>query len=486
MSEIPADATPEGELPLLIGPHRGHPVWVSAQARLRREIGEQSYERWFARAGVEKVDGARVVLRVPNLMHQYWIEDHYLPSLRKALSDALGAPAELEFIVFADPVKEAPVPQRDAARRPEDAVSDGTISAGPLFQDQRFFKKLTESGLNHRFTFDTFVVGPNSAYSFAVAKAVAEKPGKTYNPLFLHGAVGLGKTHLMQAIGQEIMRNKPRKVVRYFTCENFTGEYVEALRQHKVVAFREKYRKVDVLLVDDINFLAGKGSTQEEFFHTFNDLFNSFKQIVLTSDLPPSEIKNIEGRLVSRFEWGMATMIEAPDLETRTAILRQKMLDWSVRIEDSVLTYLAQNIRTNVRRLEGALMRVAGHISIRTGEPLTRESLDGLLRDIIEDCESKAITIDHIQKVVAEHFDIRLADMTSHRRPATIAWPRQIAMFLAREMTKASLKEIGEAFGGRDHGTVIHACKTAEKKLTADEELRRTLQTLRDKLRRTD
>jgi chromosomal replication initiator protein len=282
----------------------------------------------------------------------------------------------------------------------------------------------------------------------------------------------------MQAIGQEILRLKPRKVVRYVTSETFTNEYIEALRHNRVSAFRQRYRKVDVLMIDDIQFLAGKGSTQEEFFHTFNDLFNSLKQIILTSDRAPSEIKNLEDRLVSRFEWGMATIIESPDLETRTAILRQKMTDWSVQVDDSVLTFLAENIRTNVRRLEGALMRVAGRVSLGSGEPLTPKALELLLRDIIEEAESKAVTIDWIQKVVAEHFDIRLADMTSHRRPANIAIPRQIAMHLARELTKASLKEIGEAFGGRDHGTVIHACKSVTKKSASKEDFRRTVAAL--------
>lgn len=468
---------------------RGQQLWDKARARVQAQIGDAMYERWFSRAGVERVDGSKVVLRVPNLMHQYWIEDHYMPVLRAAIEEATGSLCEVDFVVHLEAAAEQPEPLREAARQPgRTGDVEGTVEVvpGPLFRDDaRFYRTLTESGLNHRFSFDTFVVGPNSSYSFAVARAVAEKPGKTYNPLFLHGAVGLGKTHLMQAIGHEILRNKPRKVVRYVTSETFTNEYIEALRHNKVSAFRQKYRKVDVLLIDDIQFLAGKGSTQEEFFHTFNDLFNSFKQIVLTSDRAPSEIKNLESRLVSRFEWGMATLIESPDLETRTAILRQKMQDWSVRVDDSVLTYLAQNIRTNVRRLEGALMRVAGHVSIRGGDALTPGDLDSLLRDILEEADSKAITIDWIQKVVAEHFDIRLADMTSHRRPANIALPRQIAMHLAREQTKASLKEIGEAFGGRDHGTVIHACKTVARKTAADEELRRTLGALGEKLKKT-
>lgn len=458
---------------------------------LREKIGAAMYERWFQRIVFEKGDAAHVTLKVPNLMHQYWIEDNYLSVLLTVLAEVFGSPCEVEFKVMVETASSAAhitVPIREAARgmdRNLAAAETVEVAQGPLFHDDaRMLKLLAESGLNSRFNFDSFVVGPNCSYSSAVAKAVAEKPGKTYNPLFLHGAVGLGKTHLMQAIGQEILRNKPRKIVRYVTSEAFTNEYIEALRHSKVSSFRQKYRKVDVLLIDDIQFFAGKGSTQEEFFHTFNDLFNSFKQIVLTSDRAPSDIKNLEDRLVSRFEWGMATQIESPDLETRTAILRQKMLDWTVQVEDWVLTFLAENIRTNVRRLEGALMRVAAHISLGNGAPLTQPVVENLLRDILEEADTKSVTIDWIQKVVAEHFDIRLADMTSHRRPASIALPRQIAMHLAREFTRCSLKDIGDAFGGRDHGTVIHACKTINKKVV-DEEFRRAIAVLTEKVKQT-
>ncbi len=462
-------------------------MWEQVCLLLKSRIGAQTVERWFSRAGILSMDAVRLTIRVPNLMHQYWIEDHFMSSLLEVVAEALGGAREIEFQIVDDPAEKEPL-LREAARSSDRAAPKELVVESPAVPrsggDTRLLKLLSESGLNSRFSFDTFVEGPNCAYAVAVAKAVAEKPGKTYNPLFLHGSVGLGKTHLMQAIGQEILRNKPRKVVRYVTSENFTSEYIEALRHHRVSSFREKYRKVDVLLVDDIQFLAGKESTQEEFFHTFNDLFNSLKQIVLTSDRAPSAIKNLEDRLVSRFEWGMATVIESPDLETRSAILRQKMTDWSVQVDGAVVRYLAENIRTNVRRLEGALMRVAGHVSLAAGEPLTPRALETLLKDIIEEADTKTITIDWIQKVVAEHFDIRLADMTSHRRPAHIAIPRQIAMYLARELTRSPLKEIGEAFGGRDHGTVIHACKAVAKKMASDEDFRRVIAALTEKVRR--
>lgn len=482
--------------PEVVKPSDEVKVWHQVSTSLKEKIGAQTFERWFSGISLERVNPAPVVLRVPNLIHQYWIEEHYLPLLCSLFSEATGDAKDIEFMVVPEKVEVQKAPVREAARgmekRRESPVA--VIEAAgeeSLFDEANFVRNLTSAGLNHRFCFNTFVVGPNCSYSFAAARAVAEKPGKTYNPLFLHGSVGLGKTHLMQAIGHEILRNKPRKVVRYVTSEAFTNEYIEAIRNHKVNSFRNKYRKVDVLMIDDIQFFAGKGSTQEEVFHTFNDLFNSFKQIILTSDRAPSDIRNLEERLVSRFEWGMTTTIESPDLETRTAILRQKMLDWAVPVEDWVLKYLAENIRTNVRRLEGALMRVAGQISLsrsgdgpKGGEAITPKLLDTLLADILEESDSKAITIDWIQKVVAEHFDIRLADINGHRRPAGIATPRQIAMYLAREMTPASLKDIGNAFGGRDHGTVIHACKTIKAKMEKNEDFRMLVSSLAEQVKK--
>lgn len=485
--------SPEGEeLPLVfpgVVESAEVKIWRPIAAGLREKIGASMFERWFSRVTVERVEPSPMVLRVPGLMHQYWIEEHYLPLLSSVLEKVPGAPTQVEFVVVTDPVAEEAPPLREAARGAERLLTDDEsveVVEGPLFKNEaRFTRSITAAGLHSRFSFDSFVVGPNCSYSFAAARAVAEKPGKTYNPLFLHGSVGLGKTHLMQAIGQEILRTKPKKVVRYVTSETFTNEYIEALRQHRISAFREKYRKVDVLMIDDIQFFAGKGSTQEEVFHTFNDLFNSFKQIILTSDRAPSDIKNLEDRLMSRFEWGMTTMIESPDVETRTAILKQKMIDWQVPAEEWVLNYLADNIRTNVRRLEGALMRVAGHLSLaHQAEPLTREMLDTLLADIMEESDSKAISIDYIQKVVADHFDLRLADINGSRRPASISVPRHIAMYLARQLTKVSLKDIGEAFGGRDHGTVIHACKVVAKKISAKEDFRQLVSSLMEQVKK--
>ncbi|RBP44527.1 chromosomal replication initiator protein [Roseimicrobium gellanilyticum] len=505
MSTSRRDSDPEEEDELLPLKFPGVPepgpevkAWKKAAVDLSGKIGALSFDRWFSKVSIERLDPAPVVLRVPNLMHQYWIEEHFMQQLSSSIAEVAGGHCEIEFMVVPETPVESRPQLREAARSMDRRrEAPAVIEAGadePLFRDEaRFARSLSDAGLNHRFSFDSFVVGPNCSYSFAAARAVAEKPGKTYNPLFLHGSVGLGKTHLMQAIGQEILRNKPRKVVRYVTSEAFTNEYIEAVRLHKVNAFRQKYRKVDVLMIDDIQFFAGKGGTQEEVFHTFNDLFNSFKQIILTSDRAPSEIKNLEERLVSRFEWGMTTMIESPDVETRTAILRQKIRDWSVPVEDWVLTHLADNIRTNVRRLEGALMRVAGHLSLSsspgdrskpTETALTKETLNSLLADILEEPATGMITIDIIQKVVAEHYDIRLADMNSKRRPANIALPRQIAMYLARQLTKSPFKEIGDAFGGKDHGTIIHACKTITQRIAESEEFRQQVAAVTDLIRK--
>ncbi len=485
MSAVNGDAGVGDELPLAwLAESTASPTmstWQNITGLLKDRVGVSMFERWFSRLGLEQMDEQRLVLSVPNAMHQYWIEDNYSPILDGAVTEVLGGARSIEFHIR----KEVQTDENQLALAPRGpaVTSRRELPAATVTEAPTSKKALLDCGLNNRFTFDSFVEGPNCAYSSAVAKVVAEKPGKVYNPLFLHGPVGLGKTHLMQAIGHEILRLKPRKVVRYVTSEAFTNEYIDALRKSSISAFRNKYRKVDVLLIDDIQFLAGKDSTQEEFFHTFNELFNSYKQVVLTSDRAPSDIRNLEGRLVSRFEWGLAAQIESPDLETRTAILRQKMADWSVQVDDWILDFLAANIRTNVRRLEGALMRVAAHVSLGRTE-VTPAVLENMLRDIIEETGSKAITIDSIQKIVAEHYDIRLADMTSRRRPKSIAQPRQIAMHIARELTKSSLKDIGEAFGGKDHGTVIHACKTVAAMMTVDEEFRRTVSGIIEKVKR--
>ena len=327
------------------------------------------------------------------------------------------------------------------------------------------------------------MVGNNNNFSYAAALAVAQAPGKSYNPLFLYGGVGLGKTHLLHAIGHHVAAHKKGARVAYLSSERFTNEYIDGIQNNQLARFRKKYRQTDVLLIDDIQFLAGKERIQEEFFHTFNALHEAHKQIVLTCDRPASEIQNLEQRLVSRFEWGLVTDLQPPDVEMRLAILKKKAQIMGVELPEEIMNFLANRIRTNIRRLEGALIRVASYAAL-TGKKLGLEMVEGLLREILNEEGRYAVNIEVIQKKVAEHFDIRLADMTSRRRPENIAFPRQIAMFLARQMTDTSLSAIGDAFGGRDHGTVLHACRLVKDRMEVDANVRQVVSYLEKQLMR--
>jgi len=335
--------------------------------------------------------------------------------------------------------------------------------------------------LNPRNTFETFVVGANNQMAHAASLAVAQAPAQAYNPLFLYGDTGLGKTHLMHAIGHAILRANPDARVAYLSTEKFTNEFIQALQENSLTKFRQRYRHVDVLLIDDIQFLAGKERIQEEFFHTFNDLFEAGKQIILSSDRRASEIQKLEARLVSRFEWGLPADIQAPDLETRQAILRTKAATLKCNLSDAVLNFIAQNITKNIRRLEGALIKVASYTAL-TSKPMDVAAAERLLHDVLMEQAQTILTIETIQKRVADHFQIRHSDMTSKRRPNNIAIPRQIAMYLSRTLTKHSLQEIGDAFGGRDHGTVIHACKAVDNMCEQDASTRSSVDFLKTQL----
>ncbi|MBR6021891.1 MAG: chromosomal replication initiator protein DnaA, partial [Kiritimatiellae bacterium] len=333
--------------------------------------------------------------------------------------------------------------------------------------------------LDPRNTFDTFVIGSSNTFAAAAAKAVVDKPGCTYNPLFVHGGTGLGKTHLIQAIAQATLARGNAHVC-YTTCEIFTNEFISALKAGDLVNFRKKYRSIDLLLIDDIHFLAGKNSTQEEFFHTFNALYQSQKQIVMTSDRPLSEIAGLEKRLVSRFEWGLTAEMEMADFETRVAILRNKREQMEfAEVSDDAIDFIAKNVRSNIRKLEGALLRVASYASL-THKEMTTEVLEVLLREVIEN-NPTALTIETIQRTVAEHYDLRLGDMTSKQRPANIAFPRQIAMYLCRELTDQSFPAIANAFG-RNHSTVVHAHDAVAEKMRTDSALRQTILSLQQRL----
>ena len=337
--------------------------------------------------------------------------------------------------------------------------------------------------LNPRNTFETFVVGSNNQMAHAAALAVAQAPAQAYNPLFLYGDTGLGKTHLMHAIGHAVLRANPDARVAYLSTEKFTNEFIQALQENALTRFRQRYRGVDILLIDDVQFLAGKERIQEEFFHTFNDLFESGKQIVLTSDRRASEIQKLESRLVSRFEWGLPADIQAPDLETRFAILRAKSQQLNCALPEPILGFIAQNITRNIRRLEGALLKVSSYSAL-TNRPLDLPTAERLLHDVLMEQAQNVLTIETIQKRVADHFQIRHSDMTSKRRPNNIAIPRQIAMYLARTLTRHSLQDIGDAFGGRDHGTVIHACKAVDNMMEQDATTRGSVEFLKSQLSR--
>jgi len=445
------------------------PAWEKIAAALRSQVTPEIFDRWFKAVEPMELDDQRITLKVPNDIYRYWIEDNYLGSLRASILLVLKSARDVRFVSDDVPA----VPEPDVRRQRTPAVET----------EQEAEEKAVANGMNPRNTFETFVVGTNNQFAHAACVAVGQTPGKVYNPLFFYGGVGLGKTHLMHAIGQHIMATRKGAKVSYVTSERFTNEFIDALQSGTIVKFRKRYRQVDVLLIDDIQFLARAERTQEEFFHTFNTLFDGHKQIVLSSDRPPAEIGSLEPRLVSRFEWGMTAELQPPDVETRKAILQKKAAALGVRIEPDLIEFLAQRIRTNIRRLEGALMRVASFISL-SGGPLSQERVEMLLKDILQEEARRSVSIDNIQKRVAEHFDVRLADMTSKRRPKNIAFPRQIAMYIARELTKSSLMEIGDAFGGRDHGTVLHAHRLVKERIVTDEKIRQVVKFLQDQLQR--
>jgi chromosomal replication initiator protein len=446
-------------------------LWQRLSAALKPQISADSFKRWFS--GVELIEAKdkSLTFGVPNNIYQFWIESNYMPALQTAIVTTFGSPRSVKFCSPSGPGTQTsladPMPLKEILQESPDNPKPGA----------------TVPGLNPRNTFESFVVGPNNEIAHAASLAVAQAPARTYNPLFVYGGVGLGKTHLMQAIGQYVWAKKKNMKVIYVSSELFINEFIDAIQHSNLVKFRKRYRQADLLLIDDIQFLGGKERSQEEFFHTFNTLFDGHKQIVLSSDRPASEIANLEHRLVSRFEWGLTAELQPPDIETRLAILRKKAHTMQIRLRDDIFQFLASRIRTNVRRLEGALMRVASFASL-SGKELTQEAIEHLLKDILQEEGRHSITIEQIQRRVAEHFDVRVADMTSKRRPASIAFPRQVAMYLARELTKASLNEIGEAFGGRDHGTVLHACKLVKKRMGEQDNIRQTISFIDSSLQR--
>ncbi len=449
-------------------------IWNTAQEHLRVKLSRDTFNMWFAPLRACAMDGHQITVETPNEFSEVWLKDNYLSLMQDAVAVAAGCKLLVKF-----KVNGATTPTPAAAVLPTKPVS-------PKVKPETAAERASVNGdlhFNPKNTFDTFVVGANNNFSYAAAKAVAEAPGKSYNPLFLYGGVGLGKTHLLHAIGQHVSGTKKGARVAYVSSEKFTNEYIDGIQNNQLAKFRKKYRQTDVLLIDDIQFLAGKERIQEEFFHTFNALHEAHKQIVLTCDRPASEIQGLENRLVSRFEWGLVTDLQPPDIEMRLAILQKKAQLMNVILPEDVINFLATRIRTNIRRLEGALIRVASYASL-TGKKLSIEVVEGLLREILHEEGRQTISIEVIQKKVAEHFDIRLADMTSKRRPENIAFPRQIAMYLSRQMTESSLNTIGEAYGGRDHGTVLHACRLVKDRMEVDANVRQVVSYLEKQLMR--
>jgi len=423
-------------------------IWKQVSEKIESRVNKQTHDTWFKPLSIETIQGKEVTLVAPNRFFCDWIREHHY----ELLLDELGKTTKLEGIRINLIVRDGQL------RKEEGPEEDGGAS-------EKTAKIRRGILLNQKYTFGSFVVGSCNQFAHAASLAVAESPARAYNPLFLYGGVGLGKTHLLNAIGNSILEKRPGTRIAYLSSEQFTNEVINSIRYDRMLEFRNKYRGVDALLMDDIQFIAGKERTQEEFFHTFNALYDAHKQIVLSSDRFPKEIPTIEERLRSRFEWGLIADLQVPDLETRIAILRKKSESEKIDLPDEVAQLLAESIRGNVRELEGALIRV-GAFSSLTGQAVTAELAKKILRDTVQ--AKKIITADEIQRVVAERFHLKQAELKSKKRTKTIVQPRQIAMYLCRELTPLSFPEIGRHFGGKDHTTVIHACRQIEKRIQDD------------------
>ncbi|KRW91174.1 chromosomal replication initiation protein [Alicyclobacillus tengchongensis] len=442
---------------------------------LKERLSGPTFNIWFEETKIVRLDEeARILyVLVPSTFVRNWIEQRYTSMIQNLII----ALTEQEYrIRFVTPSKE----EQTAATLETPAVErQPAQTAGQAATEE---DGDTTASLIPRYTFETFVIGASNRFAHAACLAVSERPAQAYNPLFIYGGVGLGKTHLMHAIGHYVKEHNPLAKVRYLSSERFTNEFITAIRDGSTELFRSKYRSIDVLLIDDIQFLANKEQTQEEFFHTFNSLHEAGKQIVISSDRPPREIPTLEDRLRSRFEWGLITDIQPPDLETRIAILQRKAKSDGLDISENVLAYIADQIDSNIRELEGALIRVVAYSSL-VNEDVTPELAQVALKDIIQPNRPRAVTVNQVQKVVSDHYGLRIDDLRGKKRTRNIAFPRQIAMYLTRELTDMSLPRIGEAFGGRDHTTVMHACDRVAEEMEKDADLRATIDRLAEAIR---
>ncbi len=434
-------------------------LWEVTLKNIKKEVSAQSYETWFLPIKQVSFSGNMLIIEAPNIFFKTWLTEHYYEIIKKATDETVGRPIGLEITAARSGITE------EAKQKEKRGLSFFTKPFEKFAQPEVRF--------NPRYSFGEFVVGPGNRFAQAASVAVAESPAKSYNPLFVYGGVGLGKTHLMQAIGQHIIKISPRLKVVYISSEKFTNQLISAIQNRTTLKFREKYRGQDVLLIDDIHFIAGKEATQEEFFHTFNTLYDAHKQIVVSSDRPPKEIHGLEKRLISRFEWGLVVDIQPPDFETRVAILKKKSEREVISVPDDIITHIAERIKTNIRELEGALIRVVAFSSL-VGKKIDIDMAKDVLKELIVE-ETKEITVECIQRVVSGYFNVGFSDMKTKKRTKSIAFPRQVAMYLARELTDMSFPEIGSVFGGRDHTTVLHAHEKIKKEINGNERVKQSI-----------
>jgi chromosomal replication initiator protein len=417
-------------------------IWDQVLGRVETKVNRHSFYTWFKPTTFVADRENAIRVRVPNVLFRDWLTKHYASVIDEALAEVERPGAQVEFVT--EDIVPAVVPQMPVPE-PEPEPEEGSDDLGIL---------------GPRYSFDTFIVGSSNQFAHAACRAVAEAPSRSYNPLFIYGGVGLGKTHLMHAIGHYVVTHLKSLKLTYISSERFMNEMINAVRYDRILDFRERYRSVDVLLVDDVQFLAGKEGTQTEFFHTFNALYDSQKQIVISSDCPPHEIPQLEERLRSRFEWGLIADIQSPDLETKTAILKRKAETEGVPLPDNVAIYIAGKIKSNIRELEGSLIRLIAYASL-TGREITLPLAQDVLRNVLQN-DDRAVTIDIVQKAVADHYSLKVAELKSKNNSKSVAMPRQVAMYLCKNLTNASLPEIGKSFGGKHHSTVIHSIRKVE------------------------
>lgn len=447
-------------------------IWKLAACGLKEKLPADMFNRWIANIVPVELKGETLVLGVPNFMFVAWLEDNYKPVIEGTIYETTGMKLSVSFKEGHQKTAHSETAPVAKAQPKETHVDTANKSNDEIFGAY---------SLDRRFTFESFVVGDNNKFAYSACRSVANAPGESLNPLFIHSSTGLGKTHLMQAIAHEILKNKPDAKILYINSEDMLNEYVEAMQKQKPSSFRKKFRNMDVLLIDDIQFIGPRQGFQEEIFHTFNALYNAHKQIVLTSDRPPHEIQGLEKRLVSRFEWGLTADINLPDLETRMAIIRKKQENQKYKLSDDVVTYIASKLKSNVRRLESAVFKLVSWASL-SGMKIDVKLAEKLLGDVISEESGKIATVEEIQKIVAEYYELRVSDMTSKKRPTNIAWPRMVAMYFSRNMTELSLQAIADKFE-RNHATVLHACTSVTKRVSSDDDFRNDIAQMERKLK---